>query len=64
MVNRIMQIKSCKECKFKIQTTIGWWICQHPQYLKSLGEKGIYGGEALQLGKIPGWCPLEEYREK
>ena len=62
---KILKIKNCLECKhedyfYDTRTNLGRFICKNPEVLKYNPYK-IINRKTINQGKIPWWCPLEDY---
>jgi len=64
---KILKIKYCRECKdndyfYDTKTSLSRFVCRHPEFKTKYRTYRIINREIALKGKIPYWCPLENYK--
>lgn len=64
---KILKIRHCEGCKYNdyfydTMTSLGRFICRHPEVKTRYRNYKIINRVIALKGKIPYWCPLEDYR--
>jgi len=63
---KILRIESCFDCKYNdffydTNLGLGRFVCRHPDFVTDYRIYKIINRKIALKGKIPNWCPLENY---
>lgn len=64
----MLKIKNCLDCKFNdwhydTRINLGRFTCGHPNFITKYRIYRIINRTIALKGKIPDWCPLEDYKD-